>query len=177
MKVEKIEKYICEICRKRYDTKEEALFCEKEDKSEKERKKLTEFEIKDEHLKLLKEMNIRWDDCEFGAPAVDSKRPYGNSNGVDDVARVIGYKKTKDTIEFDEEYAKDFVDINEYLEDSDWTQKAYDYLYNIHKDMEIVLQIVLSSLSFKKGIYIRDSEYSKWRFKNMQNKINARCCL
>jgi len=152
MEVEKSEKYVCGLCRRKYDLKEDALSCEKQDKLRKQREDLKEFEVKDEHLKLLKEMYVGWNDCEFGAPEIDPKRPYGNSDGVDDVARVIGYKKTKDTVE---------------LEDCDWTQEAYDYLYNLHKDMQIVLQIVLSSLSFKKGTYQREDIYtSEWRFKD-----------
>jgi len=167
MEVEKSEKYVCGFCRRKYDSKEDALSCEKQDKLRKQRENLKEFEVKDEHLKLLKEMYVGWNDCEFGAPEIDPKRPYGNSDGVDDVARVIGYKKKKDTVEFDKDDAKEYDDIKEYLEDCDWTQEAYDYLYNLHKDMQIVLQIVLSSLSLKKGTYQRDDIYtSEWRFKD-----------
>ena len=39
------------------------------------------FEVKPEHIKLIKKMCISWQDCEFGAPAIDCKRPYGNSYG------------------------------------------------------------------------------------------------
>jgi len=160
MEIEKQEKYICGECRKKYDSKQDALLCEKEDKARKKREDLTQFEIKEEHLKLLKEMNVGWNDCEFGAPEIDPKRPYGNSGGVDDVARVIGFKKNKDTVEFDKEDAKDYGNLKEYFEEADWTEKSYDYLYNLHKDMEIVLQIVLSTLSFKEGKYKRKDTYS-----------------
>jgi len=34
------------------------------------------FELKEEHLKLLRNMNVSWDECEFGAPAIDCKKPY-----------------------------------------------------------------------------------------------------
>jgi|24BtaG_2_1085350.scaffolds.fasta_scaffold01399_10 hypothetical protein len=163
MEIEKYEKYVCSECRRKYESKQEALECEKEDKLKKQREDLMEFEIKEEHLKLLKEMCIGWNDCEFGAPEIDPKRPYGNSDGVDDVARVIGYKKDKNTVEFDKEEAKEYDDVKEYLEECDWKQEAYDYLYNLHKDMEIVLQIVLSTLSFRKGKYKREDRYtSQW---------------
>ena len=33
------------------------------------------FEVKLEHLKLLKRAYVRWEDCEFGAPSIDCKRP------------------------------------------------------------------------------------------------------
>ena len=29
------------------------------------------FTLTEEHLKLLRHANVRWDDCEFGAPAID----------------------------------------------------------------------------------------------------------
>lgn len=167
MEIIKKEIYVCGICRKSHDNRADALSCEKQDRLRNERDNLVVFRITDEHLKLLKEMNVGWNDCEFGAPQIDPKRPYGNSDGVDDVARVIGYKKTKERVEFDKEDAKEYDDIKEYLENCDWDQESYDYLRNLHKDMEIVLQIVLSTLSFKKGVYQRDETYSSdWRFKN-----------
>ena len=52
------------------------------------------FEIKEEHLKLVRRMVIRYDDsCEFGAPSVDPKRPYGNSDVYKDIARIIKLPK------------------------------------------------------------------------------------
>ncbi len=55
------------------------------------------FEILEEHLKLLRAMHWRWDYCEFGAPAVDSKRPFGSSHGYyEDMARIIGWQYDED---------------------------------------------------------------------------------
>lgn len=165
MEIEKTEKYICGECRKKHWSKTDALNCEKSDRAERRRENLTEFEIKLIHLKLLKEMNIGWDDCEFGAPCVDPKRPYGNSDGVSDVARVIGFERTKETVEFKPEDAKEYDNINDYLENTDWTEKSYDYLFNLHKDMQIVLQICLQTLTFKTGKYKRKNTYSDWEAK------------
>lgn len=50
--------------------------------------------IRKEHIKLLKSAYLRWDDCETGAPAIDPKRPYGNSNVEGDVREILG--KTED---------------------------------------------------------------------------------
>lgn len=164
MEIEKTERYICSECRRDYTREEDALNCEKEHKLKKQREDLTQFEIREEHLKLLKEMEVGWNDCEFGAPEIDPKRPYGNSDGVDDVARLIGYKKNKNNVEFDKEEAREYDEIEEYLNECEWTEKAHDYLYNLHKEMETVLQIVLSTLSFKKGKYKREDKYtSQWK--------------
>jgi len=39
------------------------------------------FELTEQHLKLIRRMTVRYNDyCEFGAPEIDPKRPYGNSS-------------------------------------------------------------------------------------------------
>lgn len=40
--------------------------------------------------KLAKELSWYWDDCETGAPAIDPKRPYGNSSVASDVLEILG---------------------------------------------------------------------------------------
>ena len=50
---------------------------------------VTEFTVTDEHLKLLRGAYVGWDDCEFGAPAIDCKRPYGNSDVIADIAEIL----------------------------------------------------------------------------------------
>lgn len=47
------------------------------------------FTLTDEHIALLKNMFVDWDDCEWGAPAVDPKRPYGNSYVYGDIAEIL----------------------------------------------------------------------------------------
>jgi hypothetical protein len=44
-----------------------------------------EFTVTDEHLRLLRAAYVGWDDMEFGAPSIDPKRPYGNSDVVADI--------------------------------------------------------------------------------------------
>lgn len=38
------------------------------------------FEITHDHITLLQAAEWEYNDCEFGAPAIDPKRPYGNSS-------------------------------------------------------------------------------------------------
>jgi hypothetical protein len=40
----------------------------------------TRFTVSDEHLRLLRRAYVSWDETEFGAPEIDCKRPYGNSD-------------------------------------------------------------------------------------------------
>ena len=50
-----------------------------------------EFTVTDDHLKLLARTFIDYDGwTEFGAPEVDPKLPYGNSDVYDDIAEILG---------------------------------------------------------------------------------------
>ena len=100
-----------------------------------------QFKITEAHLKLLKHMYVSWDYCEFGAPAIDPKRPYGNSDCISDILDILGLPHDKD---------------NESLN---------DYARKIHKDMGIVLQIVLVTQSFKCGIYEKQNTYNSLSWK------------
>jgi hypothetical protein len=131
------EKFECEYCRKEYDYKRDAENCEAEDKKKREMDKIeraTSFTITENHLKLLKRLNVDWDDCEFGAPCIDPKRPYGNSDVLDDIAEILGVKKTK---EFD----------------------------RLHKEMQIVLQIIFVTGKIEVGDYVKTDkyDYGSWK--------------
>lgn len=102
------------------------------------------FEVKDYHLKLLKRMYVGWHDCEFGAPEINPKRPYGNSDVVGDIAEIIGYD-----IKEDEDGYRDPNDE--------------DQLTNIHLEMETVLQILVSNpKGISPGTYTSDWLGKDW---------------
>ena len=50
-----------------------------------------EIIINSNHLELLSQLRWEWDDCEYGAPAVNPKRPYGNSDVEEDIAEILGW--------------------------------------------------------------------------------------
>ena len=54
------------------------------------------FELKEEHLKLLSAMWVVWENDYDGAPAIDIKRPYGNSSVYEDVFELLGYEFDRD---------------------------------------------------------------------------------
>ena len=104
------------------------------------------FEVTREHLKLLQNMWVRWDDCEYGAPAIDSKRPYGNSDVETDIVEILGW-----------EYEEDEWDGVP----SDIRGAASD----IHSEMKIVLQILVVNLHIYPGKYERPDKYSnQWSY-------------
>lgn len=90
------------------------------------------FEIKKEHLQLLKEVYVRWWDCEHGAPAIDCKRPYGNSLVELDIAEILGW------------------DIDE---EEGLTAEQELLASNLHEETETALQIILSTQKFETGVY------------------------
>ena len=100
------------------------------------------FEIKDDHLKLLKNSYVVWRDCEFGAPAIDCKRPYGNTDVESDIAEILNWNVSEDGL----------------------TEEQKEQAYKLHRELEIVLEIVLATQSFQPGVYNNPSWYtpSEW---------------
>jgi hypothetical protein len=43
----------------------------------------------EDHLRALRAAAWSWNDCEFGAASMDPKRPYGNSDVLDDLAELL----------------------------------------------------------------------------------------
>lgn len=58
----------------------------------------TTFTVTDDHLKLLRRASVGWSDCEFGAPEIDPKRPYGNSNVLGDIAEILGLGEANEAL-------------------------------------------------------------------------------
>lgn len=100
-----------------------------------------EFTLKAEHLTLLKAAELWWDDSCYGAPAIDSKRPYGNSSVTYDVAELLGW------------------DIDERDGLTDEQRENADTL---HRETLTALQIILATESFALGTY--RGERGRWEF-------------
>ena len=49
------------------------------------------FTVTEDHLKLIKNFCVGWQDCDFGAPEIDPKHPYGNSSVCSDIANILGW--------------------------------------------------------------------------------------
>jgi hypothetical protein len=95
------------------------------------------FVVTDDHIRLLREMYVSWYDCEFGAPTVDPKRPYGNSDVIEDMREVL------ERLEADE-----------------------DELRELHLSMKLALQILLvnASTGIQPGEYRSECYSSEWRY-------------
>ena len=107
-----------------------------------------EFTVTDEHLRLLRRAYVFWEEGEFGAPSIDSKRPYGNSNVYGDIAEILGVP--------DSEWADE--ELNPLL-DAEWR------FLRLHVETAIALQIALATGEFRTGRYVRDDGWGGERWK------------
>ena len=104
---------------------------------------MKKFTVTNDHLKLLKRFGVGWQDCEFGAPEIDPKRPYGNSDVLTDIWEILG-KPPKH-------------------EDDEFTDAETNMMNTLHKQTEVVLQIVLSTQKFETGDYEADDYPDVWK--------------
>ena len=105
------------------------------------------FELTEDHVKLLRRANVRWEDEPYeGAPAIDAKRPFGNSDWVSDVAEIIGLEP----IETDDG-------------ETFWPKGTRERCETLYRTLADALQVVLASGSFEPGIYISDRYHDNWR--------------
>ena len=102
---------------------------------------MKQFTMTEQHLTLLRNAYIEWSRCEWGAPAVDPKRPYGNGDLVQSIMELLG------------ETGKACPHCGEALD------KADDEHYRkLHRETQQALQVVLQTGSFVVGEY-EASEY------------------
>ena len=108
------------------------------------------FELKQEHVKLLQKCYVGWNSCEFGAPEINCKRPYGNSGSYQiycDMAEILNIKPV---------LIKD--------EEPIFSDEQEECLDKLHHELEDALQIVLTLGTFDVGLYEKVNYCSlSWR--------------
>ena len=105
-----------------------------------------QFELTADHLTLMQRMNVRYDDeCEFGAPAICPKRPYGNSDVYGDIGNLLNIKRTHGD-----------------PEDPEFTNEQESQMLKLHKEMTRALQVVLETQSFEPGMYEAQECIEDW---------------
>lgn len=106
------------------------------------------FVVTEDHLKLLRASYVSWCDTEYGAACLDPKRPYGNSDVEDDIPRVL------------EEFP---ADAGDETSEPRYTDAQRQRFVQLHKDLEVVLQIVLRTARFEPGTYRCEGYGIDWR--------------
>ncbi len=99
-----------------------------------------------EHIALLKAAQVDWVDCEFGAPAIDCKRPYGNSSVHEDIVEVLHDAGLWPTAPADSELSED----------------DRERLALFHKGTERALQIFLQVGAMEPGLYESPAYRNRW---------------
>jgi len=112
-------------------------------------------------------MYVSWDDCEFGAPEIDCKRPYGNSDVYQDMIEILGLTEIKEGIYkftlFGREWLLKGEDkYNIYLEGKD-EGKLLKVLRKLHEELKTALQVCLAAQSFQVGLYEADEYSINWK--------------
>ena len=102
------------------------------------------FNLTPELIQLLRRANVSWNGSEYGAPCIDPKRPYGNSDVVSDINAMLD----------------DGVSVLN--DDGDWPPGYYDHCRLIHEQTATALQIVLYTGEFTPGTYTCDDYRDNW---------------
>lgn len=87
------------------------------------------FEVTIEHILLLQHFNIVWQDINYGVPTVSAPEPYGSQDVYTDMEEILGVDPDRDG--------------------------HHEQLEKLHRDMEIVLQILIHNCrrGIKQGKY------------------------
>ena len=94
------------------------------------------FNLTRNHIKLVSNFFILWEDDYSGYPIVSPKRPYGNSNVIDDVLDIL-----------------------------EWESDKKEEALAIHKETAKALQVILATQRFIPGHYINIDKYKQLDWK------------
>lgn len=99
----------------------------------------------EDHIKLVRNFNIDWCDGYDGAPMVNNKRPYGNSDVVNHIHKILNGDGVS------------FYELSEY------TQNELEERYlDLHRETMYALQIILWTGKFEPGTYVDTGIGSEW---------------
>ena len=101
------------------------------------------FTLTKQHIVLLRNANVGWNEGECGAAGLDTKRPYGNSDYIQDIAGLLGNKSIR--------------------RERDITSDEEMEFERLHRETQTALQVVLATGSFQPGTYEADEYRSNWR--------------
>ena len=86
--------------------------------------KIERFTVRPIHLELIKRFYVSWNECEFGAPTIDPKRPFGNSDVEYDFEEITGEKFDK-IIYCDLEICLQILTRNLHIEEGTYEKSEY----------------------------------------------------
>lgn len=104
---------------------------QKIDREIKRLKDRLDFTLTEDHVKLMKKFVVDWRDIEYGAPEIDPKRPYGNSDVSEDIIKITGKNLTE------------------------------SQCLDLHQETQFALQILVEYGKIDLGTYHRQKSYSR----------------
>lgn len=117
--------------------------------------KQEQFEITEQHLKLIQRMYMEHDTYAFlGGPSTDFKRPFGNSDIEQDIGEILDIEP-EGIDEYDSE-----VKV--------YTEAQQEKFREIYKDVAKALQICMNLQKFETGIYQQIKSYNTRDWKKIK---------
>lgn len=95
-------------------------------------------------------MYVGWSPVETGAPEIDPKRPYGNSNVERDIYALL------DGGPWDEDHGMPAA-----LSPQQWADRSAGYSV-LHRSTATALQVILTAGSFEPGTYETPRYFTAW---------------
>lgn len=126
---------------------------------------MAEFTLTQDHIALMGKFHIRWEDFAYdGAPAVDIKRPFGNSDVIEDVVEILlGLRDTSTWEEREKALEKAVTYDREGSIKSvvlpDARVLTRSEMETLYRQMDTALQVVLCTQSFAAGTYRQEHQY------------------
>lgn len=102
------------------------------------------FTVTNEHLILMRRMYVGWCYDEFGAPEIDPKRPYGNSDVLGDIHELLTGNGSDGS-------------------GSDLPDDVKNRYEALHLSVKTALQIALATGTFESGDYEAPAYTVAWR--------------
>jgi hypothetical protein len=113
-----------------------------------------QFRVLPEHVTLLSNARVGWNDCENGAPSVDCKYPYGDYNVAHSMVTLL--KLEPDHPDRPDE------DYDDYSVEDWYAEATVQRMYQLHAETRTVLEIVLNTGSLQPGLYEREKYGGRW---------------
>lgn len=113
---------------------------------------MRKFELKKEHIDLMSNLNFKtvvntvYDD--IYAPAIDRKRPFGNSGTTSSALEILGYSCD---------------------EEGEYNEKDIDIAETLLVELPVALEIVMRNKTFKPGIYEVDEYSAYFNYTHVRN--------
>jgi hypothetical protein len=127
------------------------------------------FELKEEHIKLLQHMYFQFDESAYeGAPCVNFKRPFGDSDILEDMMHILDFTPShaEDICFCEEDDCENFHEDDEL----ELSESEIKYLMDIYQGTHIALKIITHLKTFETGKYICNY-HNQWEETNAMKRV------